>query len=214
MVREVSPGLGQENGAHSAVTAAATVKCSDASPWAAREDAHWAATRDSGDEVLRRIAMAESISMMVTRGADTGCSPERRRGLPRTDGPEHLGEAGLHRLHLEHSTRNGASCRVAGKAGFLPEGTPSTPTAGTTCTCTPGSAATSNPPDVLPELHLAAGAVSRWSSASVPIAERCPESVTYTLIVQARKAASMPAAWTFEPPIRRPRRRTSSGRSR
>ena len=34
-----------------------------------------------------------------------------------------LGGAGFHRLHLDHSTRNGASCRVAGKAGFLLEGT-------------------------------------------------------------------------------------------
>lgn len=31
--------------------------------------------------------------------------------------------AGFHRLELEHSTKNPASCRVAAKAGFLPEGT-------------------------------------------------------------------------------------------
>lgn len=34
-----------------------------------------------------------------------------------------LGEAGFHRLHLSHSTRNDASCRVAIKAGFQLEGT-------------------------------------------------------------------------------------------
>jgi RimJ/RimL family protein N-acetyltransferase len=34
-----------------------------------------------------------------------------------------LGEAGFHRLHLDHSTRNEASCRVAVKAGFALEGT-------------------------------------------------------------------------------------------
>ncbi|MFC7484563.1 GNAT family N-acetyltransferase [Luedemannella flava] len=34
-----------------------------------------------------------------------------------------LGPAGFHRLYLEHSTRNGASCRVATKAGFALEGT-------------------------------------------------------------------------------------------
>jgi RimJ/RimL family protein N-acetyltransferase len=34
-----------------------------------------------------------------------------------------LGEAGFHRLHLSHSTRNDASCRVALKAGFQLEGT-------------------------------------------------------------------------------------------
>jgi RimJ/RimL family protein N-acetyltransferase len=30
---------------------------------------------------------------------------------------------GMHRLFLQHSTANGASCRVAEKAGFRPEGT-------------------------------------------------------------------------------------------
>jgi RimJ/RimL family protein N-acetyltransferase len=34
-----------------------------------------------------------------------------------------LGGAGFHRLELDHSTRNDASCRVATKAGFAPEGT-------------------------------------------------------------------------------------------
>jgi RimJ/RimL family protein N-acetyltransferase len=34
-----------------------------------------------------------------------------------------FGEAGFHRLELDHSTRNNASCRVATKAGFLLEGT-------------------------------------------------------------------------------------------
>jgi hypothetical protein len=30
---------------------------------------------------------------------------------------------GFHRLELDHSTQNAASCRVATKAGFAPEGT-------------------------------------------------------------------------------------------
>lgn len=34
-----------------------------------------------------------------------------------------LGEFGLHRLELEHSTRNQASCRVAAKAGYSLEST-------------------------------------------------------------------------------------------
>ena len=29
----------------------------------------------------------------------------------------------MHRIDVEHSTRNSASCRVAAKAGFVPEGT-------------------------------------------------------------------------------------------
>jgi [ribosomal protein S5]-alanine N-acetyltransferase len=33
-----------------------------------------------------------------------------------------FGDAGFHRIGLEHSTANQASCRVAVKAGFLPEG--------------------------------------------------------------------------------------------
>ncbi len=32
-------------------------------------------------------------------------------------------EVGFHRLELDHSTSNAASCRVATKAGFVPEGT-------------------------------------------------------------------------------------------
>jgi RimJ/RimL family protein N-acetyltransferase len=34
-----------------------------------------------------------------------------------------MDEIGFHRLHLDHSTRNLASCRVALKAGYLLEGT-------------------------------------------------------------------------------------------
>ena len=34
-----------------------------------------------------------------------------------------FGEAGFHRLELQHSTRNLASCRVAEKSGFALEGT-------------------------------------------------------------------------------------------
>ena len=34
-----------------------------------------------------------------------------------------LGDLGLHRLELRHSTANPASCRVAVKAGFTLEGT-------------------------------------------------------------------------------------------
>lgn len=34
-----------------------------------------------------------------------------------------LGDIGFHRLELDHSTRNHASCRVATKAGYRLEGT-------------------------------------------------------------------------------------------
>lgn len=44
-----------------------------------------------------------------------GVAPRRGRG--------HLRLFGFHRLHLDHSTRNHASCRVATKSGYLLEGT-------------------------------------------------------------------------------------------
>ncbi|MFC8906094.1 GNAT family N-acetyltransferase [Micromonospora sp. NPDC057140] len=62
-----------------------------------------------------------------------------------------LGKAGFHRLYLDHSTRNHASCRSPSKPVSYwrapNAATPSTPTVGTTCTCTPASVTTSGSPD-------------------------------------------------------------------
>jgi len=95
--------------------------------WAQETGASWAVTRGGG-EVLGRIAMG---SLNLDDGA-AGCAywvlPAARgagvasRALTALS-VWALGEAGFHRLHLDHSTRNQASCRVAGKSGFLLEGT-------------------------------------------------------------------------------------------
>ncbi len=95
--------------------------------WESERGGHWAITRDGG-EVLGRIA---------TRGwdFDSGIAGVAYWVLPAARGAGvatsavnalsawALGEAGFYRLHLDHSTRNHASCRVATKAGFLLEGT-------------------------------------------------------------------------------------------
>jgi RimJ/RimL family protein N-acetyltransferase len=95
--------------------------------WAQETGASWAVTR-GGDEVLGRIAMG---SVNLNDGV-AGCAywvlPAARgagvasNALTALSGWA-LGEAGFHRLHLDHSTRNHASCRVAVKSGFVLEGT-------------------------------------------------------------------------------------------
>jgi RimJ/RimL family protein N-acetyltransferase len=95
--------------------------------WAQEQGGHWAVTREGG-AVLGRIAMrgfdfADGVAgcaywvLPAARGA--GVAP---RALTALAGWA-FGWAGFHRLHLDHSTRNHASCRVAVKSGFLFEGT-------------------------------------------------------------------------------------------
>lgn len=96
------------------------------SDWAREDGGHWAVTRAGG--VVGRIAM---------RGIDlddgvAGCAywvlPAARgagvaaRALTALSDWA-LGETGFHRLELDHSTRNEASCRVATRSDFLLEGT-------------------------------------------------------------------------------------------
>ena len=95
--------------------------------WAQETGASWAVA-NGDDEVLGRIALG-SVNLddggagcgywvlPAARGA--GVAARALIGLSRWA----LGEAGFHRLHLDHSTRNVASCRAAVKAGFLLEGT-------------------------------------------------------------------------------------------
>jgi RimJ/RimL family protein N-acetyltransferase len=95
--------------------------------WAEEVGASWAVTRD-GHEVLGRIAIG---SVNLDDGV-AGCAywvlPAARgagvasRALTAVSAWA-LAEAGFHRLYLDHSTRNQASCRVAVKAGFRLEGT-------------------------------------------------------------------------------------------
>jgi RimJ/RimL family protein N-acetyltransferase len=95
--------------------------------WAQETGASWAVTRGGG-EVLGRIAMG---GLNLDDGV-AGCAywvlpSARRAGVASRAltalSAWALGETGFHRLHLDHSTRNNASCRVAVKSGFLLEGT-------------------------------------------------------------------------------------------
>jgi RimJ/RimL family protein N-acetyltransferase len=95
--------------------------------WAEERGGHWAVTRD-GAEVLGRIALC---GLELDDGV-AGCA---YWVLPAARGARvasralialsvwALGGAGFHRLHLDHSTRNEASCRVAVTSGFRLEGT-------------------------------------------------------------------------------------------
>ncbi|MEU8000785.1 GNAT family N-acetyltransferase [Catellatospora sp. NPDC049111] len=95
--------------------------------WAQETGASWAVTRGGG-EVLGRLAIGslnldDGVAgcaywvLPAARGA--GVASRALNALSEWV----LGEAGFHRLHLDHSTRNEASCRVAVKAGFALEGT-------------------------------------------------------------------------------------------
>ncbi|MFD4139629.1 GNAT family N-acetyltransferase [Streptomyces sp. NPDC058572] len=95
--------------------------------WQREKGGHWAVTRGGG-EVLGRIAL---------RGLDfdDGIANVAYWVLPAARGAGvasgaltvltawALDEIGFHRLELDHSTRNTASCRVATRSGYLLEGT-------------------------------------------------------------------------------------------
>ncbi|MBG6134926.1 GNAT family N-acetyltransferase [Longispora fulva] len=95
--------------------------------WALEKAAHWAVTRDGG-EVLGRLAM-RGINL---DDGNAGCAywvvPAARgagvatRALTAVS-TWAMDRIGFHRLALDHSTRNEASCRVATKAGYVLEGT-------------------------------------------------------------------------------------------
>ncbi|WP_281287091.1 GNAT family N-acetyltransferase [Nonomuraea turkmeniaca] len=94
--------------------------------WEREKGGHWAVTRDGG-EVLGRIALRgldfdDGIAgvaywvLPAARGA--GVASRALTALTAWA----LDEIGFHRLELDHSTRNTASCRVATKCGYLLEG--------------------------------------------------------------------------------------------
>lgn len=94
--------------------------------WRAESSATWAAVTATG-EVLGRVAL-RSIDL-VWGEAEVAYwmrAAARGRGAA-TAGVRTLSvwafESGVHRLFLNHSTFNDASCRVAEKAGFALEGT-------------------------------------------------------------------------------------------
>ncbi|MEU3246801.1 MULTISPECIES: GNAT family N-acetyltransferase [unclassified Streptomyces] len=95
--------------------------------WKQEKGGHWAITRD-GDEVLGRIALRGLDLDDGVAGAAYWVLPAARGAKVASYGlgaltAWALNEIGFHRLELDHSTRNHASCRVATKSGYLLEGT-------------------------------------------------------------------------------------------
>ncbi|MFD4025674.1 GNAT family N-acetyltransferase [Streptomyces sp. NPDC058576] len=95
--------------------------------WEREKGCHWAVARVSG-EVLGRMALrgldfddgVANVAYWVlpdARGAGVAT-----RALAAVSAWA-LDDIGFHRLELDHSTRNHASCRVATKAGYRLEGT-------------------------------------------------------------------------------------------
>ncbi|MFI7386075.1 GNAT family N-acetyltransferase [Streptomyces sp. NPDC049813] len=95
--------------------------------WQREEAAQWLVTRAADDAPLGRMALRD---MDLLEGhAEIGywvLPPARGQAVaPRalTTLTSWAFTAGFHRLELQHSTRNEASCRVAAKAGYVLEGT-------------------------------------------------------------------------------------------
>ena len=93
--------------------------------WLAERRAGWAVVR--GDVLAGRITLrgidheqgsAEVTYWVVPAARGTGVAPAAVEAVTAW-----AFEVGFHRLELQHSTRNPASCRVAEKAGFALEGT-------------------------------------------------------------------------------------------
>ena len=94
--------------------------------WQAESGAGWAITADgrvAGQISLRRVYLEEGLVevsywvLPAARGAQI--APRALGALARWG----FGDLGLHRIEVEHSTANPASCRVAERAGFALEGT-------------------------------------------------------------------------------------------
>ena len=99
---------------------------SQARRWDREDGAGWAVT--DGRVLLGRVGLNKLDLAWGTAAAAYWVLPAERgrRVAPRSlDAVVRwaLGDVGLQRVELEHSTRNEASCRVAGRAGFEVEGT-------------------------------------------------------------------------------------------
>jgi RimJ/RimL family protein N-acetyltransferase len=95
--------------------------------WEREKGGHWAVARDDG-EVLGRIALRGFDFDDGIAGVAYWVLPAARGAGVATRAVTALSawaleEIGFHRLELDHSTRNHASCRVAAKSGYLLEGT-------------------------------------------------------------------------------------------
>jgi RimJ/RimL family protein N-acetyltransferase len=95
--------------------------------WKSEKAGHWAVARDDG-EVLGRIALGSWNFDDGIAGVGYWTLPAARGAGVATCSLTALSvwaleRIGFHRLYLDHSTHNHASCRVATKAGYLLEGT-------------------------------------------------------------------------------------------
>jgi RimJ/RimL family protein N-acetyltransferase len=95
--------------------------------WQGEKAGHWAVARDGG-EVLGRIALGSVNFEEGIAGVGYWMLPAARGAGIATHALSALSvwaldEIGFCRLHLDHSTQNHASCRVATKSGYLLEGT-------------------------------------------------------------------------------------------
>ncbi|MFG1678087.1 GNAT family N-acetyltransferase [Micromonospora sp. NPDC049282] len=95
--------------------------------WRQETAASWAMTYGGGEVLGRMVLGAMELGDGVAVCAYWVVPAARGAGVAsrslRAVSDWALGAAGFHRLELDHSTRNHASCRVAVKAGFRPEGT-------------------------------------------------------------------------------------------
>jgi len=94
--------------------------------WTQETGAGWAITE--GDELLGRMSLrtinlaeghAEVAYWVLPAARGRAIAPRTLQLLSRWS----LHDLGLHRLELQHSTQNPASCRVATKSGYAVEGT-------------------------------------------------------------------------------------------
>ncbi|WP_329123694.1 GNAT family N-acetyltransferase [Streptomyces sp. NBC_01465] len=95
--------------------------------WKGEQGAHWAVADSGSGAVLGKMSLRDLNLVDGTATISYWVAPEARGSgvCPRALGvlaQWALGEVGFHRLELEHSTGNPASCRVAEKAGFAAEG--------------------------------------------------------------------------------------------
>jgi RimJ/RimL family protein N-acetyltransferase len=95
--------------------------------WEREKGGHWAITHDDG-QVRGRIALRGMDFDDGVAGVAYWVLPAARgagvaSGALTALTTWALAEIGFHRLHLDHSTRNYASCRVATKSGYRLEGT-------------------------------------------------------------------------------------------
>lgn len=94
--------------------------------WAQELGSSWAITRE--DSLVGRIGLGGVSLQEASAGVTYWVLPEARgRGVATVAlgavADWAFNSVGFHRLELDHSTQNPASCRVATKAGFAPEGT-------------------------------------------------------------------------------------------